>query len=270
MVGEGKKRGRPRREGDAGGAEVQSLVRGLGLLTALSRGEGLTLRELAQTTDLPLTTTHRLIGTLLAQGFAQADPDRGTYTIGVEAFRVGMAFLAVRKLVEIARPHLKELLDATGETANLALLEDDTIVYAAQAESHLPVRAFFRPGRRAPVAVTAVGKACLAALGPDERAARLSGLILTPPTPKAAQTIDVLAQQIDTARRTGFAIDDEEQSIGLRCIGAAILDERGRPVGGVSISGPTARLTDPRIEELSAQVRQTAARITQAFGGQGS
>jgi IclR family acetate operon transcriptional repressor len=267
MAGEIKKRGRPRRDGEAAGAEVQSLVRGLTVLGVLARGEGITLKDLAQATDLPLTTAHRLIGTLLAQGFAQADPDRGTYTVGVEAFRVGMAFLAVRKLVEIARPHLKTLLDATGETANLALLEDDAIIYAAQAESHLPVRAFFRPGRRTPLAVSAVGKACLAALPADERAARLAGLTLNPPTPKAAATLDILALQIDAARRAGFAVDDEEQSIGMRCIGAAILDERGHPVGGVSISGPTARLTDERMDKLSAQVKHTAVAITQAFGG---
>lgn len=269
MANEVKKRGRPRRDGEAGGPEVQSLVRGLTLLGVLARGEGVTLKDLAQATDLPLTTAHRLMGTLLAQGFAQADPDRGTYTVGVEAFRTGMAFLAVRKLVEIARPHLKTLLDATSETANLALLEDDAIIYAAQAESHLPVRAFFRPGRRTPLAVSAVGKACLAALPLDERAARLSGLTLNPPTAKAAATLAVLAAQIDSARGNGYAVDDEEQSIGMRCIGAAILDERGYPVGGVSISGPTARLTDERMADLSIAVRQAAARMTEAFGGKG-
>jgi IclR family acetate operon transcriptional repressor len=269
MASELKKRGRPRRDGEAAGAEVQSLVRGLSLMGVLARGEGMTLKDIAQATDLPLTTAHRLIGTLLAHGFAQADPDRGTYTVGAEAFRVGMAYLAVRKLVEIARPHLKALLDATHETANLALLEGDAIIYAAQAESHLPVRAFFRPGRRTPLAVSAVGKACLAALDPDERAARLAGLRLDPPTPKAAASLEALAARIDAARRDGFAIDDEEQSIGLRCIGAAILDERGQPVGGVSISGPTARLTDERMEQLSDQVKRTAATITQAFGGRG-
>ncbi|HEX6828196.1 MAG TPA: IclR family transcriptional regulator C-terminal domain-containing protein, partial [Burkholderiales bacterium] len=247
---------------------VQSLTRGLQLLQRLGEsGSGMMLTDLAQTVGLPNSTTHRLLSTLEAMGFARQTPDLGLWQVGVEAFRMGNAFLRSRDIVEQARPHLFHLMEEAGETANLALLHDARAVMVYQVQCHEMMRMIVHIGGAVPLHASGVGKAMLAAMADDEVKAILHRQGLTRYTPHTVDSPARLAEEIAVARERGFALDDEEHAVGLRCAAAAILDEEGRPLGAISISGPAARLSRERLLELGSRVAREAAGITHDLGG---
>jgi IclR family acetate operon transcriptional repressor len=247
---------------------VQSLTRGLQLLQRLGEAEGgVMLTDLAQTVGLPNSTTHRLLTTLEAMGFARQTPDLGLWQVGVEAFRTGNAFLRGRDVVEQARPHLYHLMEEAGETANLALLHEDRAVMVYQVECHEMMRMIVHIGGAVPLHASGVGKAMLAAMGDEEVKALLHRHGLTRYTSHTVDSPARLAQDIAASRARGFALDDEEHAVGLRCAAAAILDEEGRPLGAISISGPAARLSRERLLELGSRVAREAASITRELGG---
>jgi IclR family acetate operon transcriptional repressor len=247
---------------------VQSLTRGLQLLQRLGEAEGgVMLTDLAQTVGLPNSTTHRLLTTLEAMGFARQTPDLGLWQVGVEAFRVGNAFVRGRDIVEQARPHLHHLMEEAGETANLALLHEGRAVMVYQVECHEMMRMIVRIGGAVPMHASGVGKAMLAAMREDEVKAVLHRHGLARYTSHTVDSPARLAEEIAATRARGFSIDDEEHAVGLRCAAAAILDEEGRPLGAISISGPAARLSRERLLELGARVSREAAGITRELGG---
>jgi IclR family acetate operon transcriptional repressor len=229
--------------------------------------DGMSLSELALVVGLPISTTHRLLTTLEAERFVRLDPAEGHWQIGVEAFRVGNAFARTRDLAAIARPHLRRLMEETGETANLYLAVDGEAVCMAQVECRQTMRAIARPGGRVPMHASGVGKAILAGLEADEVQAILRRHGVPRLTERTIDTPGRLEAALGGIRRRGWALDDEENAIGLRCVAAAILDEHGRPSGAVSVSGPSVRIPDERLAELAAAVRRTARELTRATAG---
>ncbi len=248
--------------------KVQSLSRALGLLNALAREEaGLSLSEAAKAAGLAVSTAHRLLGTLQREDFVRFDPERGIWSVGVQAFVVGSTFLRSRELTTIARPEMRRLMEASGETVNLAVESRGEAIYVAQVECRKMMRAIARPGGRALMHASGVGKALLAAMSAEEveRIAAIHGLASE--TEKTISTLKRLREELEVVRQRGFAVDDEENAIGLRCIAAAIYDEHARPLAALSLSGPTARIEDAMIAPLGRAVREAADSITKALGG---
>jgi IclR family acetate operon transcriptional repressor len=246
---------------------AQALSRGLALLEALAATDhGATLTELAATLELPAPTAHRLLAALERSAFVRQDAN-GVWTVGMRAFRVGAAFLAQRDLAIEARPHLARLMEQAGETANLAVASDGEAVFIAQAPCRELMRMDVKLGARAPVHASGVGKAMLAALPEGELAAALPAA-LHRYTEHTLTTREALVAELAASRRRGFAIDDEEHAIGLRCVAAAIHDELGRPWAALSLAGPTSRFTRERIDALGALVRDTAREVSLALGGE--
>ena len=247
---------------------MQSLDRALGLMEAVSGHEhGATLSDLAKSTGLAPSTAHRLLKSLEAREFLRQDEERGLWFIGVRAFTVGSAFVRVRDIVAVARPFMHELVAEVEESANLAVFDDDQPVYLSQVECRQMIRAHALPGVRSMPHCSGIGKAFLA-LMPAQRVAailRRKGM----PALTAATITEIAKYQAALAevRELGYAVDDEEQSIGMRCIAAIIYDENAEPAAALSITGPAARVSHQRIPELGLQVRETAARITAAIGG---
>ncbi|MSP89784.1 MAG: IclR family transcriptional regulator [Alphaproteobacteria bacterium] len=263
-----RRRGRPAIHGIAAGRQVQSLARALALLEEVARIErGAALGDLATSAGLAPSTAHRLLKSLEAAHFVSHDGALGLWFVGVKAFNVGAAFLGARDVVALARPAMRTLMEESGESVNLAALEDGEVVFLAQVECRQMMRALSRPGGTAPLHASGVGKALLAALPEDEAARLIGAMKLLRYTANTLVTSDALAGDRAAARVRGHAIDDEEFTPGLRCVAAAIHDESSRPVAALSLSGPSARITDGRIAELGRLVRDQADRITQAIGG---
>jgi IclR family acetate operon transcriptional repressor len=256
----------PRAASDKGARHTQALSRGLAVLEALAATEtGATLTVLAAQLRLPAPTAHRLLATLEAGGFVSAGP-KGEWRIGVRAFRVGNAFLSHRNLVVQAYPHLRELMDRAGETANLAVIESGEAVFVEQVQCRELMRMSAKLGSRVPLHASGVGKAMLALLS-GRALANAVGRELRRFTPRTITTSAALSEELAATRTRGYAIDDEEHAAGLRCVAAAVLDENGEPWAAVSLAGPTARMTPERIPNLGVLVRETARDLTRALGG---
>ncbi len=251
-----------------GGGQVQSLTRALKLLQRLSAADmGMNLTELAGGLGLAPSTAHRLLNSMRQLEFVDFDEQQQLWSVGVSAFAVGNAYLKKRDFVAQARPFMKQLVAETGETSNLAILEGDSHVFVGQVECAEVMRMVVQIGSRGAVHAAGVGKALLSSL-PEEQAMAIIGRTGLPAlTEKTITSADTLAIQLAQIRRQGFALDDEEQSAGLRCLAANIYDEHGDAVAAISISGPTARITPERIPECSAAVSSAADRITHAIGG---
>lgn len=260
--------GRPaERESDRTG-QVQSLTRALSILEALARShDGLSLTELAQTVGLPTSTAHRLLTTLQQARFVRFDPVGGGWQVGVQAFIVGGAFARTRDVAMMARPYLRRLMEESGETANLYVAEDGEAVCMAQVESRQMMRAIARPGGRVRMHCSGAGKAILAWLPEREVGKALERQGLPRFTERTLTTPRSLRSALTEARARGYAVDDEEHAVGLRCVAAPILDEHGVPLAGISVSGPTARIPDHRLALLGALVAETAKAATAEMGG---
>jgi IclR family acetate operon transcriptional repressor len=246
---------------------VQALERGLNLLAIIAEADGLSLTSIAQRAGIAPSTAHRILTTLKASGFVQSDDAHTGYLIGVQAFRVGSAFLRNRKLVDVGRSTLRHLMSQSDETANLAIEVDGSVVFISQMESHRAIRAFHRPGARGPMHASSLGKAMLATLSDDGVSQKLHRLGMPRLTARTIVDPDALLADLALVRKRGWAIDDEEQSDGLRCVGSAIYNEHGEVIGAISVSGPTVRITDERLGELGPMVKRAAAEITERVGG---
>jgi IclR family transcriptional regulator, acetate operon repressor len=250
--------------------QVQSLSRALVILEKLSEHDGgLSLTELAHLCELPTSTTHRLLTTLENKRFVRFNRGSNLWSVGVQSFVVGNAFARSRNFVPMAKIFMRHLMDKAGETVNLATQDHEEIVYLAQVECKEMMRAFVRPGLRAPMHCSAVGKAIMAAMPEVERTRMFNIQGVGNDTRSNIYTPDFM-NTLDAVRECGYALDDEEQSVGMRCVASVIYDENGGPLAAVSISGPTARITDKRIPVLGKLVNQTCRDITESFGGRPS
>lgn len=248
------------------GGPVQALERGLNLLAIIADADGLSLTSLAQRAGIAPSTAHRILATLKAGDFVYCDP-QGGYLIGVQAFRIGSAFLRNRKLADVGRSIMRRLMQDAGETVNLGIEDDGYVVFISQNESHQSVRAFHRPGSRSPLHASSIGKAIMAALSDDEAVERLHRSGMPKFTARTIVDPQTLLADLAQVRKRGWAIDDEERAEGLRCVGAAIYNEHGEVLGAISVSGPKVRMPDERLGELGPMVKRAAAAITHRIGG---
>jgi len=247
---------------------VQSLTRGLTLLEKLSDTEGgITLTELSMRAALPPSTAHRLLNTLADLGFVYQSRESGLWYVGLKTYRVGCAFISNRDFVGDSHPYLRRLMEASGETVNLSILDGSFACFIGQVQCHEVMRMLVRLGSRIPAHASGSGKAMLAALPEEELTALLRTADLVQLTAKTITDPARLRQQFATIRARGYSYDDQENAMGLRCVAAAIYDEFAEPLGAISLAGPIARLTDDRILKLGPLVAQTAREITERMGG---
>jgi len=237
---------------------VQSVDRALALLEALaSAGSPVGVGELAERTGLPQGTVHRLLQGLHRRGYVRHDASR-KYSVGTAALRLGDA--AQQSLARSARPFLAQLVEASGETANLAVLEGDDVVYLAQVPSPHTLRMFAEVGRHVPPHSTAVGKVLLAAMPREQAVALLRRIGLPRRTATTVTDLEVLTRELDAVRHDGWAADEEEQEAGVRCVAVPVFSGE-QVVAAVSLSGPAERFGGGRDPQLVA----TMQRVSRAF-----
>lgn len=247
---------------------VQSLSRAFALLSRLGEsGAGQTLSDLAGGAGLAPSTAHRLLSSMRHEGFVDFDEQAGLWSIGLRAFAVGNGYLKKRDFIAQSRPFMRQLVAETGETSNLGVLVGDHHVFLSQVECAQMMRMVAQLGRPGPVHAAGVGKSLLSALPQREVAAILRRTGLKALTKHTLTTPSALIAELEKIRLQGYALDNEEQALGLRCIAANIYDEHGEAIAAVSLSGPAVRVTMESLAPLSAAVIRTAAEITEAIGG---
>ena len=243
-------------ETGARSSTVQSVERAIDVLEMLADAGGpVGLSALSASTGLPLPTIHRLVRTLAGRGYVRQERSR-EYALGPRLVRLGDT--ASRLVGTWARPLLAGLVDELGESANLALLEGSQIVYVAQAHGRHGMRMFTEVGRRVSVHCTAVGKALVARMDPGEAAEVLRHTDLVAHTEHTIIDPVAFTAEIERVRAAGYAIDEGEQEIGVRCVAVAL---DGPLPAAVSISGPTTRMTDELVQAAVPALRAVAATL---------
>ena len=260
-------RGRPRGwEDNTAQNTVKALDRGMEVLEYLSRHPGMTLSALAGDLDQSPATVYRVLVTLEGRRLVEFDPAEQLWHIGSQAFVIGARFLRRTSLVERARPVLRRLMEETGETANLGMVRDASVLFVSQVETHENIRAFFPPGTLSPLHSSGIGKALLAEMA-EERLARLLDRPLERFTPHTLAEPGALRADLAAIRARGYSIDAEEKNLGMRCIAAAVFDAHGEAVAGISVSGPSIRMGPDTETETGRAVMRAARELTQAVGG---
>ncbi|WP_342634938.1 HTH-type transcriptional regulator BhcR [Fulvimarina endophytica] len=263
-----KARGRPRGWADpADQNTIKSLERAMEIFEYLSEASGQTLSALSADLGQAPATVYRVLLTLEKRRLVEFDAEDQRWHIGPHAFVIGSRFLRRTSLVERARPIMRRLMEATGETANLGIVQDDAVLFVSQVETHASIRAFFPPGTLSPLHASGIGKALLAQM-PRERLDRiLSRNGLQAFTPKTLTTRADLDRDLEVTRARGHSIDDEERNGGMRCVAAPVFDMHGEAAAGISVSGPTSRMSEEKASSLAALVVGAAAELTVALGG---
>ncbi|TNM38497.1 IclR family transcriptional regulator [Nocardioides albidus] len=246
--------------GRAGG--VQSIERAFGLLETMADAGGMMgLSQLAAASGLPLPTIHRLVRTLVDLGYLRQEPSR-QYVLGPKLIRLGES--SSHMLSTWARPHLARLVDELGESANLAMLDGDQIVYVAQAQSRQSMRMFTEVGRRVSPHCTAVGKAIMAHMEPQQVRDLLRRTGMPRHTSTTITEPDAFLAQLDWAAEHGYALDEGEQEEGVRCVAVTVPGFASRLA--ISVSGPTGRMSDELIDRAVPLLTDAGKQLADDLG----
>jgi len=237
---------------------VQSLERAFDVLELMAAAGGeVALSRLAEESGLPVPTIHRLVRTLVSRGYVLQMPSR-RYTLGPRL--IGLGASASQTVEAWSSPHLQPLAEATGESANLAMLDLDRVVYVAQAAStRHTMRMFTEVGRQVFAHCTGVGKALLAELTDDEVRYLVASAGMPATTEHTITEVEDLLAELRLVRERGYAIDDGEQELGVRCVAVAV---PGSLSSAVSVSGPASRVTREAVPGLAKLLQESAEALS--------
>jgi IclR family transcriptional regulator, acetate operon repressor len=247
---------------------VQSVDRAMLLLEALGEDEeGYRLTDLAIRTGLSPSTAHRLLTTLEKRRFVAFDQSDNMWHVGRQSFAIGSAFIRRRNFVAPALPFLRRLRDVTHETANLGGVDDGEVIVLTQVESREIMRAITKVGGRAPMVTSGIGKAILATYPDEDVVAIIQRHGMRRLTSKSVVRAGELRDALARVRLEGYAVDDQEFLMGLRCVAAVVYNDQAEALAAISVSGLASRVPQERVPELGRLVRDTAQELTLALGG---
>ncbi|HET8791095.1 MAG TPA: IclR family transcriptional regulator [Modicisalibacter sp.] len=243
----------------------KAFIKGLNVLTALVESEEpRALTSLSEQLGLTKSNTHRLLNTLIEQGFATQNGEKGLYRPTLRLWELGSRIVARLDVVSIAREQMPRLAEITGETVHLSMLEGEEVIYLDKIEGTHAVRSYTKVGARAPAWCVATGKILLAHRPPEEIAALAPRL--TAYTPHTLTNPERLAQELDRARREGVAFNLGEWREDVVGAAAPIHDASGRVVAAIGISGPSLRLTQALLEQYSGSIISVGRDISYMLG----
>lgn len=223
--------------------------------------------QIAEATGLPIATVHRILSELVSSEWLFQDKQK-TYRPGPRAYRFAAELGDAAQVASLVQPHLALLSSQTGLTAHFGLLQGDQVVYVAKVDAPKPYRMKSRVGGTIPLYSTAIGKAILATMSDEEVAASLARTGLERITPRTARSLEQLLTELEQIRRVGWALDDEENEEGLRCVGAAICGP-SQVAMGISVTGLVHEVDKGALGTIAAQVQQAVSLISKELSGGG-
>lgn len=247
---------------------IQSVSHALDLLEQFRDDvDELGVTELSKRLNLHKNNVFRLLATLESRNYIEQNKVTENYRLGLKTLDLGQTFIKQMGLLRQARPVLKRLVSECNETTYVAVLKDFQIVYLDAVETDMTVRVVSRVGTQLPAYCTAAGKVQIAYMSEEEMAKFLPAKELKRYTPNTITDKQTLKGQLKQIAEQEYAIDNEELDIGVRCVSSPIRDYTRRVVGAISISGPSMRLTDERIEkDLIPMVKKAAEEISNKLG----
>jgi DNA-binding IclR family transcriptional regulator len=227
------------------------------------------LRTMARELHFNTASVFRILDTLKELGYVRQHPQDSKYQLTLKIAGISAQVLENVQLRQIAHPFLQHLTSITNETTHLAILDDNEFVYIDKVDNTQAMRMRSRVGQRGRLYSTAVGKSLLAHYPETELPQILNSLDFQPLTKHTITDLKKFQDHLFQIKLQGYAIDDEENEIGIRCIGSPIYDHAGRLAGALSISGWTITMTRERIPQLAQELLQTCQRISNELGFSG-
>jgi len=246
---------------------ITALQRGLHLLQLFSESpQGLTAKQVADRSRLPVSTVHRFLANLEAGGFLNCSAN--VYHLGAACFAIGQAALAQLDVRRVSLPYLQELNRQTRETLHLTVLHGHSAVYVEKLDSTEQLRIYSRIGAAVPLHCTAVGKVMLAYMPEERRKTVLPRLELKRFTANTIGSIQQLEAEVHRIRKNGYACDLEEHELHIRCVAAPIWDHAGQVNASLSITAPIVRMALSRLRQLAPLIQVAGLQISRELGYQ--
>ncbi len=227
---------------------------------------GLSIADLSRRLAAPKSSVFKILATLETRGYIRPTDRSGKFVLTTKLYRLGSTAVAHLNLKQDLYPLLVELARQTNETANLGVLDGDEAIYLESIEGSARVRVAVTPGERIALHCTALGKVLLAFLPPEQVTRLLKGRRLPARTPNTLRSVKALQAQLVLIRQRGYAFDDEEDHLDIRCLGAPIRNHTGQVVAAVSVTAPKHRMPDETIPAQAALLMDFAARMSRVLG----
>lgn len=245
---------------------VRSVRRTIKILESFNSEEGVGVTELSKKLNIPKSSVHEILTTLVQEKILGKDDDRSRYYLGTKLFELGNRARANLEIRKVAIPLLKALNEELDETVHLTALDNGEVLYVECFESTKRLRTYSVIGVRAPLHCTAVGKAILGFLPEDdiERIVRTKGLERF--TENTITDKALLLEDLKQIVQRGYAVDNMEHEEGMRCVGAPIRNSNGVVFASISVSGPSQRITPDRIPQIAKVVVSTGKEISRRLG----
>ena len=245
---------------------IQVADRIFAVLERLAEKGAVGLIELSKELKLNKSTVHRLLNSLMYMGYVKQDEETLKYELTYKICRVADSLMSQIDLIQIAKPYLKELSRKTGETVHLVEREGNKAVYIDKVENSTnAVRLVSKIGKTIPLYCSGVGKAMMAEMSEEKIRQIWNESEFIPYTEMTIMDIEELLRQIEVARQKGYAMDDEENEIGVRCVAVALPDMNGKNRYAISISAPEIRMTDEKIKICAKALKEAKRKIKQAW-----
>lgn len=222
--------------------------------------------ELCQVLDLPKSSVHNILETLVKEGVLSKTPEASKYVLGVRLIEFGNRAQANLDLTRLAHPYLVGLNSETGETVHLTVLDNDEVLYVDCVESKMRFRSYSVIGVRAPLHCTAVGKAILAYLPRTRQMDVISDQGLDRFTKNTIIEKEALSEELEKTARRGYAIDNMEHEEFLRCVAAPIFNWKGEVFASISVSGPSQRNPLKRLGQMAGPLVEATSELSRKMG----
>lgn len=249
------------------GITIQSVERAFHILDCFTGSiSELGITDISRQMGLGKSTIYGLVNTLVQEGYLEQNPENKCYRLGIKLFEMGCIVQERMDIREIAKPYLKELSSCFKMTVHMGLYKDYEVVYIDKVDAPDTRIVYSQVGKRAPMYCTGIGKAVLAELEQPEIEFLLEGQKRESLTSHTLTEKDDIIRELEEIRQRGYAIDNEEVELGLKCVASAIYDYQGKPAAAISISSSAVRMTEEQIEEVSRKLKKAAADISRKLG----
>jgi IclR family acetate operon transcriptional repressor len=247
--------------------QVTSVERALSILELLaSKHQGLSTSDISRFAQLPKSSTSYLLRTLVGRGYVHRDSETGQHTLGVRVLSLGGQAMQGMALREVSLPYLRHLVERTRLGAHLAVLDHGDAVYVERIESPGFIKMDIWNGRRVAPQATAIGKALICQMDKQEIQEIVARHRINPTSAKTIMSVPRLLTELQTTRRRGYAIDDEEHAVGVRCVAAPVFAAGGEIVGAIGVSGTVSQLSDSYLDAVGNIVRTAAVKFSAQLG----